>query len=164
MKHKKSAAPAAVVPLSELIEPENIPLNEPSFIFNLPGGGRQMSIDPYDMTLLYQLRKLPVETRVMLMQMEDAELEEYLKAKRIKILARARDIFGSVWYYQETGEVMGPKDVLMVFAGHLQTPESILKLLKIRTGSKKLSIAQLEELIHWFKNDRSEVYRKEDRE
>lgn len=123
--------------------------------FNVPNTKKCIYISPADMVFVNQLRKLPVATRVNILDLSDDQLAAHLTRARAIARKRLREVLELVWYWRESGDPAEIDDGIIPGTKFGQR-----RLLQELNGGLRLKREIMMEIIDWFESNR-EVYLKE---
>lgn len=114
---------------------------------------RRIYINHLDMDFIERLVKLPAKLRIMVMELKDSEMEEYLKVSYESHLKIARELLKKRWRWRDTG------DKTEFFVGFIRGIEKDkTQLLRQCRSKHPPSKSNLLKIIHYFTSDTSEVY------
>ena len=122
-------------------------------IFTLPDG-KKICIGKYDLDFFKQLQRLPAQTKIRMMQLTAAEMEESILESKNALASEAIRLLKSKWMWRETGDDFTLDQYVMEdHFGLTIAPKDLLP--RIKKG--KVSDESLEKIIKYFTSDYREV-------
>jgi hypothetical protein len=115
---------------------------------------RKVYIDKWDMTLIDKIRKLPVHTRIAIMDLSYEQVQEYMQNKKMEAIRHLITLLKRKWFWRETGEVAD-----FEYRGIFPGTDMTVSQLRRKLRSKRLpDIKLILQITDFLTGDRAEVY------